>query len=292
MTSGADHVLLTRFNLPSASIERIIRAKQGWLEDRVSLFERYCLPSVMAQTNKDFRWIIYFDPDSPGWLKDRVERHRSLGMYQPIFRRSVSREELRADILTVVGTPRPELITSNLDNDDGLAVDFAERIRSVGRTGNRTAIYLSSGLIKYEDHLYGYVDHRNAFCSVREGWDSPVTCWCDWHNLLGESMPVIEVGGGPGWLQVIHSRNVSNRVRGARVSPSTYAQCFPGLIDDVRAPNACDRTIDLLISRPARLARRTSRSAAKTIALRLLGKNGLTRAKLIWASRLTQSHHG
>src|SRR3954447_2044935 len=118
MTSSVDYVLLTRFNLPSVSAEQIVRAQEGWLHRRVELFEKYCLSSVRAQTNKDLRWIIYFDPESPGWLKSRIDEHRSLGLYQPFFRSSVSREELRADILTVVGTPRSELITTNLDNDD------------------------------------------------------------------------------------------------------------------------------------------------------------------------------
>jgi hypothetical protein len=283
MTSRADHVLLTRFNLPSASAERIIRARQGWLEERVGLFERYCLPSVQAQTSKDLHWIIYFDPESPAWLKDWIDGHRSLGFYQPIFRQSVSPDELRADILSVVGTPRDELITSNLDNDDGLAADFTERIRSAGRKGARSAIYITAGLVKHEDRLYVLKDARNAFCSVRESGTSPLTCWCDWHNLLGSRMPVIEVGGRPGWLQVIHGRNVSNRIRGTYVSPSSYAQDFPGLITDVRAPTARDRARDLLISRPTRVAKESGRQAAKAVALSLLGRDGFDRAKLIWA---------
>jgi len=283
MTSRADHVLLTRFNLPSATAERVIRARKGWLEERVDLFERYCLPSVRAQTSKDFHWIIYFDPESPAWLKEWIDRHRSLGFYQPVCRQSVSPEELRADILSVIGTPRDELITSNLDNDDGLSADFTERIRSAGRVGARTAIYIAAGLVKHGDRLYVLKDARNAFCSVRESWTSPVTCWCDWHNLLAFRMPVIEVDGRPGWLQVIHGRNVSNRIRGAYVSPASYAQDFPGLISDVRAPTARDRARDLLISRPMRLAKESGRQAVKAVVLRLLGKDGLNRAKLIWA---------
>ncbi|MBY8850425.1 putative rhamnosyl transferase, partial [Saccharothrix sp. MB29] len=67
-----DHVVLTRFNLPSVGAESVVRAQEGWLTKRVGLFERYCLPSVAAQTSSDFRWLIYFDPESPQWLKDRI----------------------------------------------------------------------------------------------------------------------------------------------------------------------------------------------------------------------------
>jgi len=46
MAGGADHVLLTRFNLPSKGFEGMITAKEGWLTDRIALFEFYCLPSA------------------------------------------------------------------------------------------------------------------------------------------------------------------------------------------------------------------------------------------------------
>lgn len=284
MTFGIDHVLLTRFNLPSVSAERIIRAKDGWLQQRVELFERYCLPSVRSQSNKEFRWIIYFDPESPEWLMRRIQEHRPLGLYQPFFRSSVSREELCADIRTVVGSPRAELITTNLDNDDGLATDFIDRIQSAGRKGERTALYIVEGLIKSENSLYVFKDPRNAFCSVRETWKSPTTCWSNWHNLLGENLPVIEICGKPGWLQVIHGRNVSNRIRGKRVCSSGHIDRFPGLIDDVQNPSMHEQMLDQLVAQPARLVREVSRKAAKALAMRLLGKDGLTRAKLIWAS--------
>ena len=57
-----DHVFLTRFNLPSGGTEARIRARETWLAERWTLFERYCAPSVAAQTSDRFRWIIYFAP--------------------------------------------------------------------------------------------------------------------------------------------------------------------------------------------------------------------------------------
>lgn len=145
-------------------------------------------------------------------------------------------------------------------------------------------LYIAKGLIKSENKLYIFNDPRNAFCSVRETWKSPITCWSNWHNLLGENLPVIEVGGKPGWLQVIHGRNVSNRIRGKRVCSSSHIGRFPGLINDVRNANARERMLDRLVAQPARLARDVSRKTVKALAMRFLGKDGITRAKLIWAS--------
>jgi Putative rhamnosyl transferase len=285
MSSDIDHVLLTRFNLPSEGVESIIRAKEGWLRDRIALFEHYCLPSVLAQTNQDFHWIIYFDPGSPEWLKQLIQSHANQGAYVPIFRPSVSKAELIADIIQVTGGRGARLITTNLDNDDGLAINFVERLQASGPHEERTAVYLSHGLIKSNSRLYLRTDKHNAFGSVVETWASPSTCWADWHTLLGKSMRVIELYDEPGWLQVVHGANVSNRVRGRLVAPSAYTSLFPGLLDDICTPQLLELATDAIIAQPRRLAKESGRALAKAIAMRLLGKKGIDRVKTFWASR-------
>lgn len=275
-----DHVLLTRFNLPTAGRESHVRAQEGWLRDRVELFERFCLPSVRAQTSGNFRWIIYFDPESPTWLKEMIPRLAGDGGFVPIFRESVNHEELLGDLIEVVGKPRKRLVTTNLDNDDGLALDFAERLQMQATipTG-RTAIYFSRGLILNGKDLYSRVDRRNAFCSVVESWEEPVTCWADWHNLLGKSMPVREVAGSPAWLQVVHGGNVSNRVRGRMVSSVFHLKSFPVIPPDTAYPS--DRAIrwENLVVAPARYLGERGRSIVKWLMIMVLGKNGLSRVK-------------
>lgn len=69
-----------------------------------------------------------------------------------------------------------------------------------------------------------------------------------------------------------------------RVCSSSHIDRFPGLINDVRNANVHERMLDRLVAQPARLAREVSRKAVKALAMRLLGRDGMTRAKLIWAS--------
>jgi len=283
MPSGIDHVILTRFNLPTPGVESLVRAQEGWLRNRVVLFERYCVPSVLAQSQRRFHWIIYFDPESPGWLKEKVAEYEAAGTFSPIFRTSVSHDELIADLRSVTGAAGDELITTNLDNDDGLSSDFVDRVQSADTPRPRSAVYLSRGLIKSPDGLFLRTDRHNAFCSVRETWDDPQTCWVDWHDLLPRHMPVLEIAGSPGWLQVVHGGNVSNRIRGALASPITYRAGFSGLIDDVHVPTRHQLLRDALVSQPARALRETARSAAKRGARAVLGKDGLDRLKSLLA---------
>lgn len=286
MKSNLDHILLTRFNLPSKGHESMVRAKENWLKNRVMLFERYCLPSVMGQTCQDFSWIIYFDPQSPPWLLDWIRGHEREGHFIPHFREEVPREDLLGDIRAVAGDDHgTELLTTNLDNDDGLAVDFVERLQGTARVADRTAVYIGDGLIRCGDaQLYAHLDPHNAFCSVRESWDAPVMCWVDWHNLLPERMPAVVLRGSPGWLQVVHGANVSNRVHGCLTYPSRHRAAFPGLLDGVPEPGIRQIAGDRLVMAPGRAVREGGRAAAKAAISKVAGKRGLDRAKVAWTS--------
>lgn len=280
-----DHVLLTRFNLPSVGAESYVRAAEGWLRERVELFERYCLPSVRNQTRTDrLAWLVYLDPESPAWLKARVSEWAGQSPMTPLYRAEVPRHALVADLRRVSRVDGRILVTTNLDNDDGLAADFSARVRSAVGAGLPTgpsAVYVDHGLILGSNaRTYLRRDPVNAFCSVAETWDDPVTCWSAWHNELGRLMPEIHVDGPPGWLQVIHGRNVSNRVRGRLTSPASHTASFPGLIDDLDDPTALARLQELLLQ-PSRQVREVVRRAVKRLLLAMGGRAALERAHVV-----------
>lgn len=271
--------MLTRFNLPTPGVEGLIRAREGWLRDRVALFERYCAPSVASQT-APVTWLVYLDPASPDWLLSRLASYVDSGLFRPVFRTQVSPEELVADIDQAVPARQDILITTNIDNDDGIAADFSERLQNTVSAHERVAVYVSRGLVKRGEDLYLRTDPRNAFCSVREPWSAPVAAWSEYHNEFSRVMPVIEIEGDPGWLQVVHGNNVSNRVRGRRVSPHRYRELFPGLLDDVRDPSLAELARDRWVRRPVREARDGARAMARVAGLKVLGKERYGQAKL------------
>jgi len=279
MITNIDHVLLTRFNLPTPGVESLVRAQEGWLRKRVDLFETYCVPSVLSQTNRQFHWIIYFDPESPEWLREKIATFEAQRVFSPIFRESVSPVQLIQDLRTVTGARGATLLTTNLDNDDGLAVDFVERLQQCTPSAPRAAVYLSHGLILSPVDLHLRTDRHNAFCSVREGWDDPSTCWSDWHDLLPRHMPVTEIGGAPAWLQVVHGTNVSNRVKGTLVRKGDYPELFPGFLDSIDDPTDRELAVAHLFVEPIRGSRDFVRASAKRLARAVLGKDGLNLLK-------------
>ena len=284
MNISSDHVLLTRFNLPSAGAESFIRAKEHWLRKRMELFETYCLPSVRGQDVDDVRWIIYLDPESPAWLRESMTTLSADGSFTPIYRESVSDQELRSDLRSVVGPPRRMLVTSNLDNDDGLANDFSRRVRALVTDTTRRVIYVDQGLILAGDAVYLRRDTHNAFCSVAETWDEPVSCWSTWHNELDQHMPAAHAGGGPGWLQVIHGDNVSNRVRGTLTSPSGHRTAFAPLLDAVPEPTQTRVLRDRFVRLPLRSVREAARAATKKAVYSIGGKQALEKVRARWSA--------
>lgn len=266
------NVFLTRYNLPSEGVESLIRAKDGWLRERTELFERYTVPSVRAQLGEDIYWVVYLDTESPQWLLDKMYGWRDESLLTPVLRTSVSPEDRAHDIRQAVGRDSGPVITANLDNDDGLAKDFVQRLRQAPVNGERNALYIAHGLISNGARTYLREDRVNAFCAVREDLADPVTCWTDWHNRLGLHMPVVEVEGGPGWLQVIHGTNVSNRVRGTIVDPAPYRELFGELLDGIEAPTRAELARDRFVEAPSRWLRDSARGQARAGLVKVLGK--------------------
>lgn len=279
MTATVDHVVLTRFNLPTPGPESLVRAQDGWLRNRVELFERYTVPSMRGQTVRDLTWIVYLDPDSPRWLQERLQPLVDDGVFHALHRERVDWQDVVSDARALTGGRGDILLTTNLDNDDAVARDFVERLQHEARRHVGTALYLRTGLIVQDGRLYRRDDPENAFCSVSETWARPVTAWRDWHNRLHEHLPVASVGGSPAWLQVVHGQNVSNRVRGVLVDPSTHRDEFPGLLSDAASPSATALLGDRMLRRPARAMRDGLRGMARDVLLRLWGKDGLDRLK-------------
>ena len=72
------HLVLTKFNLDYSDIlyenekDQKLWLDPDWIEGRFELFEKYCFPSIEAQTEKNFLWIVFFHKDTPTAQKDKI----------------------------------------------------------------------------------------------------------------------------------------------------------------------------------------------------------------------------
>jgi hypothetical protein len=78
MNNSYQHFILTRFNIKLWSKDKNGQSTQTeeWLKQRFDLFETYCLPSIQKQTQKNFKWIVLFDADTPAFYKEKIAKYQ------------------------------------------------------------------------------------------------------------------------------------------------------------------------------------------------------------------------
>ncbi|MEM1002532.1 MAG: glycosyltransferase [Bacteroidota bacterium] len=217
-----DHFLITRFNLRykewSATKNGINVTSSDWLNKRFELFNAFCLPSVLNQSNKNFKWIICFDIDtSPKFksiIKELSEEHFFI---IPVFiddgYNSIT--VLRKTIEDNQKTDNEYLITSRLDNDDSIHKDFIRGIQNAFDPKEGLVIDLVNGyqlmLPKNRktlairrmrtpyNHFLSLVESTSYFNTIFQKWH------LDWKVNITKT---VESDGL--WLQVIHDSNLVN----------------------------------------------------------------------------------
>ena len=100
------------------------------LDFRFALFECACLPNVMAQSNQDFDWVLIVDPDLPTKYRQRLEtliaKRKRTHLHE--FRHGDKLSSL--EWLEIYITSDTDLVlTTNLDDDDMITVDFVEKLQ-------------------------------------------------------------------------------------------------------------------------------------------------------------------
>lgn len=254
------HVVMTRFNLATPGREASFRTQPDWLATRFELFERYCLPGMAGQTNQRFHWIIFFDDQTPAAFKERIAALQAvrpfIAYYTPLF----PADGWRNALFERVSDRAAALLTTNLDNDDSLALDYVERLHQAAHAQSGAipcALNFTNGFVLAGERLYEHRHLSNAFTNLLEPFDERArTAPAVPHMEQARYLPVHQVPGPGTWLQVVHGGNVSNKVRGRRVGRDVAEERFaPSAITAVRNPAAAEVMIDRLIADPARRGR-------------------------------------
>jgi hypothetical protein len=212
------HILLTRFNVRVFGSHGL---DPDWLAHRFRFFERICFPSVQAQTTRDFHWILFCDSATPDWALARLRT--LLGAEDKIslafIDGPVNAENRHAAIAAVLRPGVTHLVTSRLDNDDGLACRFMETVQAQFASQDFEFLNMPDGHTCFRGRIYAWRHPSNPFLSLVERIGGPhdpfKTVLCVPHHEAEARHPVRQVACGPAWLQSVHGRNVSNLVRGS-----------------------------------------------------------------------------
>src|SRR5262245_39376143 len=120
------HILLTRFNV-SCEWGRGIVPGVEWMKRRFQLFETFTIPSLQSQTNRNFKWLVFFHVSTPDEFRTKIA---DLARRGDFIARYVDRINLcdpfpAHGIMPFIEAARDEdsefLITSRIDNDDAIS---------------------------------------------------------------------------------------------------------------------------------------------------------------------------
>lgn len=238
------HYLITRFNVPVKNWERDKSGRkvldEAWMQERLNLFRTYCAPTISRQSSDAFTWLIYCDTQtSPVHLE--AIRAAVANMPHVIIRQVEDFDRLLVDLRTIVAkVPTPYVITSRLDNDDGLGPQFIYEAQSHFVPHHLMILNFRKGVL-YDTHRKVLTEirqsHFNHYGSLIEEVhpDKPLLTILGYpHGIPPEESQVIDIDSRFAWLKIIHERNMASKTNGKPISNSAVAAHFQIQPNDFR----------------------------------------------------------
>ncbi len=216
-----EHVIITRFNLKKKGWEtsknNIPVLTTAWLERRFELFENFCFPSIKAQTNQNFKWLVYFDIDTPQKFKDRI-LGLSIGYPNFIPKYVANMNEFVPAIQEELkNLPSEYIISSRIDNDDCLSKYYVEEIQKRFKKSTHLAFDFPDGYTLQISPDYRIGKKRqlwNPFISFIEENKNPQSVWQKDHAAWKIDPLVERINKKRTWMSIIHQENKINEFTG------------------------------------------------------------------------------
>jgi len=193
-----------------------------WLEHRLSLFMNYCLPSVINQSTSNFLWLIYFDESTPESIKTQnsIFENKYEGIIKIIYADGYDSflRQYGYDVLSMCPAGLSHIITTRLDNDDVVHVDFVKRIQDQFTGQDFTAVNFTKILMLSPNNNYKlFIDYifSNHFISLIEKItpEGIKGCYCR-NDRQWIGIPAIQITDRPYCIELISDKNMSNDFRG------------------------------------------------------------------------------
>ncbi len=231
------HLIYTRFNLQLAEKLEVLKIKEGWdlgppdawMDHRIPLFEKYCFSSIVNQTNQNFIWFILCDSGTKEPYKEtllKFKRSNIIISLQPVDPFALDMDapgwgavrkktnELFSD--------HDVLLTTRLDNDDALHKDYVNVMQTTmldvfkKNPHEQWLVNMINGY-KYKHasgELYSTEMKNCQFQTMIETIKPARTILgLGNHSTAHERCETGQFAHAPLWMQIIHEKNIYNRVK-------------------------------------------------------------------------------
>lgn len=190
----------------------------SWSEDanarRLAMTEGVTIRSLMAQTERDFTWIVLLHKSDP-LLERRKAAYKAAGarfIYTTIEAdpSTVAFEGYRSGWAKAIGSRSDTVAMTRLDDDDGFAPWVVERVQQEAhKARKRTALMLPAG-IRVWNGGYTIVFHRsNAMHTLVTPPGDAMTVYDYPHRFVAKHARVKGIDGRLAWVWSRHPDTIS-----------------------------------------------------------------------------------
>jgi len=214
------HFIATRFNLRIGNWETTKNGEtlltDQWMEDRFKLFETYCLPSVLNQSNQNFLWCIFFDNNTKESDRDKIKKlTENFPIIKVLYIDGI--DELRTGLISFIKKTPGDFefaITTRLDTDDLLHKDFIKTVQKLFKPEHDAVIDIRTGYQVSIENGIGEVrnlnNNFNQFVSLIEETGKAETVFSKWHKHWENWKNVVTYDRKRLWIEMVHSKNYVN----------------------------------------------------------------------------------
>ena len=211
------HFLLTRINVDwniSRPRSQQERNSIDFLNYRLDIFEKTCYPSIEAQTQKNFIWLILLDAQLPNEFRERINSYHSDIKIIPVYISGKENflNELKEIVSENILETTTHIITTSLDSDDVVSKKFIATIQNQFRKQESEFINFPFGyLYQLTEKKVFLREWLTAPCYTlienRQNFETVLKCGHD--QIL--NYKVHHVFTAPMWLMTAHNMNVRTK---------------------------------------------------------------------------------
>lgn len=220
------HYIITHFNLPRENK----LDKNGnptmtleYLEERFQLFEQFCFPSILNQTNQNFTWLVMFSDKTEEVFRQRIRSYVDrMPNLTPLYLTDTEAYHWLNYITRYIllNTKEEYIITSRLDNDDSYHITYVDRVQGLVKEHNLSRSFIAfpygqrfsmSHGVAFRTEPYPY----NHFISLIVPNDRyfRTVFFCNHTKITESDVPVfVDKENRAMWMEVIHKSNVINNL--------------------------------------------------------------------------------
>lgn len=223
-STDINHYIITRFNIIlnnqvlNNQIDKIdVSTDEKYLQYRFSLFEKYTVPSVKTQSNKNFIWIVLFSARTPKKFKNKIKQIQSeLPNFRPIFLETS--DEIQVILFEIFKRERTgTLVTSRLDNDDAISFNYVQTVQNNIEHNGKTELLVFPDGIQFdlkERLMTNYHFPNNHFSTLICDQKNKIETILGYNHMeIAKHFKVkFSSEKKPMWLELVHGGNILNRM--------------------------------------------------------------------------------